>query len=406
VASIYRRREKGREDRAWVVSYKDSSGKWRKQYAETKEKAELLQSDLVRQSLQAAPPPALPLNISFKEYGDKWLERRKGDDLAARTIATDEWALETHLFPALGKMRLRAIHRGLIKDLLSKKRAGGPGKAGLAKDTVRLIRATLSGLFGDAVDDGLLLTNPVHGIRSRKLGRTRSQAERQQHIRPMSYQQLDTFLAIAETHCTPRDALYFLVMADTGLRPGEGSGLKWTDVDCANRELHVQRSITEDRQEKLTKTESARVVDLSTRLAAVLSARQAELEKDALVAGKDPSPWLFPSRTGKPLSWKVMSRLFREVRAKAGLPHFTLYDLRHTFATQLLTSGSDLLYVAHQLGHSKPTTTLAYYAHWMPRGDKKHLDRMMSARMAARTAKRDSFSPSFAPRAGTEATSA
>jgi len=58
-------------------------------------------------------------------------------------------------------------------------------------------------------------------------------------------------------------------------------GLQWADVDCANRELHVQRSITEERQEKLTKTESARIVDLSTRLVAVLSARQVELEKDA-----------------------------------------------------------------------------------------------------------------------------
>ena len=405
MASIYRRREKGRGDRTWVVSYKDASGQWRKRYAATKEQAELLQSDLVRQSLQAVPPPMFSLNISFKEYGEKWLERRKGDDLAARTIATDEWAMNTHLIPILGKMRLRALHRGHIKDLLSKKRAGG-----LAKDTVRLIRATLSGLLGDAVDDGILHTNPIQGIRSRKLGRTRSQAERQQHIRPMSYEQLATFLATAEKHCPTRDALYFLVMADTGLRPGEGVGLQWADLDCASRELHVQRAITEDRQEKLTKTESSRVVDLSTRLVAVLSARQAELEKEALTADKankadkEPSPWLFPSRTGKPLSWKVMSRTFREVRQIAGLPHFTLYDLRHTFATQLLTEGADLLYVAHQLGHSKPTTTLAYYAHWMPRGDKKHLDRMMAARLAQQG--RASFAPSFAPKGQAGSTSA
>src|SRR5262245_52132681 len=294
-------------------------------------------------------------------------------------------------------MRLRAIHRGHIKDLLSKKRAGG-----LAKDTVRLIRATLSGLFGDAVDDGILHTNPVHGIRSRKLGRSRSAAERQQHIRPMTYEQLARLIATAEKHCPARDALYFLVMADTGLRPGEGVGLQWSDVDYANRELHVQRSITEDRQEKLTKTESTRIVDLSTRLLAVLSARQADLEKEARAAGKEPSPWLFPSRTGKPLSWKVMSRLFREVRQIAGLRHFTLYDLRHTFATQLLTEGADLLYVARQLGHSKPTTTLAYYAHWIPRGDKKHLDRMI----AIRVAHREQFSPSFAPKGQVGSTSA
>lgn len=39
----------------------------------------------------------------------------------------------------------------------------------------------------------------------------------------------------------------------------------------------------------------------------------------------------------------------------------------------------DLLYVAYHLGHAKPTTTLMYYAHWTPRGDKAHLDRMIAA---------------------------
>jgi integrase len=385
MSSIYRRREKGRGDRAWVISYKDASGRWRKRYAATKEQAELLQSDLVRQSLQAVPPPTYSPNITFKDYAEKWLEQRRAEGLAAKTVEGDEWALDKHLTPVLGGMRLRAIHRGHVKELLTKKFG-----AGLAKDSVRLIRATLSGLLGDAVEDGLLNTNPVHGIRTRKLGRGVSPAERQQRVRPMNYEQLDTFLKAAEAQCPPRDALYFLVMADTGLRPGEGAGLQWSDVDCANRELHVQRSIAGDRTVKLTKTESPRTVDLSARLVATLRRRQEELEKEALLAGEDPSPWLFPSRVDRPLSPNVMGRLFREVRQAAGLPHFTLYDLRHTFATHLLMEGADLLYVSYQLGHAKPTTTLLYYAHFMPRGDKKHLDRMMARREGA-------FSPAFAP---------
>src|SRR5215470_5611759 len=148
---------------------------------------------------------------------------------------------------------------------------------------------------------------------------------------------------------------------------------------------------------------SPRTVDLSARLAAVLSRRQEDFEKEALLAGRDPSPWLFASRTGGPLSPKVMSRLFREVRQTAGLPHFILYDLRHTYATHLLMERADLLYVSYQLGHAKPTTTLLYYAHFMPRGDKAHLDRMMAARL---TRQGSAFSPTFAPRSATDVTSA
>jgi len=125
MSSVYRRREKGRSDRAWVVSYKDSGGRWRKRYAATKEQAELLQSDLVRQSLQAVPPPAHSPNITFKDYANKWLEQRRSEDLAASTIRSDEWALDKHLIPVLGGMRLRAIHRGHVKELLTKKRQAG-----------------------------------------------------------------------------------------------------------------------------------------------------------------------------------------------------------------------------------------------------------------------------------------
>ena len=46
----------------------------------------------------------------------------------------------------------------------------------------------------------------------------------------------------------------------------------------------------------------------------------------------------------------------------AKLPGFVPYDLRHTFASLLLSSNAPLLYVSRQLGHAKATTTLDHYA--------------------------------------------
>jgi hypothetical protein len=39
-----------------------------------------------------------------------------------------------------------------------------------------------------------------------------------------------------------------------------------------------------------------------------------------------------------------------------------------------LAKGKPITYVAKQLGHEKPTTTLLWYAHWLPTSDKTHID--------------------------------
>ena len=54
----------------------------------------------------------------------------------------------------------------------------------------------------------------------------------------------------------------------------------------------------------------------------------------------------------------------------------------YTFATHLLAGGAPITYVAAQLVHRKPTTTLLFYAHWIPGGDKSHIDRLAAARLA------------------------
>jgi integrase len=48
--------------------------------------------------------------------------------------------------------------------------------------------------------------------------------------------------------------------------------------------------------------------------------------------------------------------------------------LPHTFASLLLANGAPLTYVATELGHKGPATTLKYYAHWLPGGDKRWID--------------------------------
>ena len=77
---------------------------------------------------------------------------------------------------------------------------------------------------------------------------------------------------------------------------------------------------------------------------------------------------------GTPLDLYNTTRVFKRVLKAAELPNFRLYDRRHTFAPLLLAQNAPITYVAAQLGHAKPTTTLQWYAHWLPTNRRTYVD--------------------------------
>ncbi len=72
--------------------------------------------------------------------------------------------------------------------------------------------------------------------------------------------------------------------------------------------------------------------------------------------------WLFPGRRrGRPLTTRQFSRLFHEALSSAGITKpVTLHCLRHSFATHLLESGTDIRHIQALLGHHKLDTTARY----------------------------------------------
>jgi integrase len=320
-------------------------------------------------------------DITVDLYSEKWLERI-ASSVDERTADGYRNTLRLHIRPILGRIRLRAMLRGHIKALLAKKRAEG-----LSKNSVRIIRATLSVMLSDAVDDGLLMVNPALGInrKGRKSPDTISQADRKKHVRAMTHEQLATFLAFSSARCSRRNHLYHLLQADAGLRPGEGCAVVWTDYDPVVRTLHIERTVTDTGRIKETKTGDSREVDLSPRLVASLNDLRAELEAEALAAGRDDiSPWILSTRAGNPPRPHRVAKAFRKVLVAAGLPQFRLYDLRHTYASHLIAEHADIAYIAKQLGHAKMTTTLLYYGHWFPKGDRHYVEQMEMARATAK----------------------
>ena len=90
--------------------------------------------------------------------------------------------------------------------------------------------------------------------------------------------------------------------------------------------------------------------------------------------------WVFCTDEGTPLDESRVRKAFGQALRRAKLPSFRLYDLRHTYASLLLAQNAPLMYASAQLGHTDATTTLRWYARWIPRTDKRAVDALDEAR--------------------------
>jgi len=77
---------------------------------------------------------------------------------------------------------------------------------------------------------------------------------------------------------------------------------------------------------------------------------------------RGPSEWLFGSQIpGQPISTSTVQRVFKSSLRKAGVKKkASIHTLRHSFATHLLESGVDIIYIQRLLGHTSAKTTAIY----------------------------------------------
>jgi integrase len=139
----------------------------------------------------------------------------------------------------------------------------------------------------------------------------------------------------------------------TGARASEQLAIEWHDIDFEHGRVHIRRSFSLGAVVP-PKSGHERTVPLSSDLA------------DALRAVRhDRSTLVFCNEDGAPLSiWQLHDRLGVALR-RAGLRRIRWHDLRHTFASQLVTAGVPLMHVQRWLGHSSIEMTIRY-AHLAP----------------------------------------
>jgi integrase/recombinase XerD len=149
--------------------------------------------------------------------------------------------------------------------------------------------------------------------------------------------------AILKAHYNMKHKTMLSLIYACGLRRSELLHLKPLDVD-SNRGLLIIRQ---------SKGKKDRVIPISTKIIEMLR---------EYYRGYRPKTWLFEGQEkGEQYSEKSLQSVLKQalVKAKINKP-VTLHWLRHSYATHLLESGTDLRYIQELLGHKSSKTTEIY----------------------------------------------
>lgn len=291
--------------------------------------------------------------ILFGTYAKDWVSRQPH---RPTTSAGWDSYMKVHILPAFGERRIGTIRPSDVQAWVA-----GLSQT-LAPSTVAVAYGKVAGIFASAVDDGVIGRTPCKGIRLPRLDGG--------EVVPMDPAEIR-----AMVDATPeRYQALWLLLAGTGLRPGEALGLTVDRVDFLRRTIRVDRQLVTTKGERPTfgppKTPSSvRTIPVAQSVLDVLADHLRRFP-----AG--PDGLIFTDSKGDPIRRSALGHVWRRAHTAANARHrkagatavrdFTPHDLRHYAASVLIAAGQSVKAVQKHLGHASAVTTLDTYAHLWP----------------------------------------
>jgi integrase len=272
----------------------------------------------VRQSERQAP--------TIRDLAADYLERHAIPNKRPKSVENDRQILASHILPKLGPLKVAEVDRRDIERLHHAMKAT-PYQANRTL-------ALLSKMFALAVGWKWRDDNPAHRIPKFQ------EEKRERWLNDEELSRLFTALDASRNH---RAAMAIRLLILTGARRGEVLSASWDQFDL-DRGVWTKPSAH-------TKQKRTEHVPLSTAVLDLLKAWKAQAPRD--------SPHLFPGDAeGKPI--QVIKRAWASICREAGLSDVRMHDLRHTYASHLVSSGLSLAIVGRLLGHTQAQTTHRY----------------------------------------------
>lgn len=348
MASVFNR---GTRDKpSWHGQFKDGSGKWRMIATGQRTKAAAQKWIDDKQSDAEAGKPDPRTAPTCGELIPLWLE-----SITNRDASNDRFVVNKHLLPAFTTLRPAEIkHQHLVRWLDELKAAAKP----LSGSSQRKLVNYASRFFAWCISRGHCEINPVRQL---PRGERPRQAPKK-HEAPWINDD-KRVLAIAAALPSPLGLMFFIGNR-CGMRPGEVSGLRLSDLaDLESGCIRCRYSEDGPLKEDKGDTPEAKVKwcpappDVQQLLGSWLAQREAQKA--------EAEHFLFATKGGAFFNKMARSRAWRALAVELR-GEMTWYEgTRHSFASRNLSSGVALEDVSAALGHSTPAVTLRHYSRFV-----------------------------------------
>ena len=180
------------------------------------------------------------------------------------------------------------------------------------------------------------------------------------------------------------------LLAWTGMRHGEIKALSWEDIDLSLNSIHVKYNLTRKGNIKLTKTKAGirkiellpaakqvllQLKELTFKVPAQLDIihyknhKTKDLMRRRVFLSRENKPYKRPELTTVPKQWANWLK-------EANLSYRPAYQLRHTYASQMLMAGAQPTWLAGQMGHSDTSMISKVYGKWIPQQDPDYISNL------------------------------
>jgi len=270
-------------------------------------------------------------DLPGQEYAISYLQHKFRRSLRIPTLLTSGYTTRLFLLflKDLGRKHIEEITRQDIEAYVESEQDRGL-KIGAVKSKLTAIYAFLNYLIKSDILPPEILRRKIRLKLPKALPRA------------IEFEEIDKLLSVITE---VRDRAMIILLLRTGMRIGELLNLHVSDINLQERKISIYIG---------EKNAQGRVVYFC------------DDAKEALLAWlneRDPGHrHLFYGRHGRPLSYAGARKLFRKYLTKSGLKAkgYTLHQLRHTFATELLNAGMRLEVLQQLLGHSTIEMTRHY----------------------------------------------